>query len=726
MFMQSDKSVLDIDQDDDDKDVQKEWLPKWESLPSLMNMKRDYVDAKPFKDLHVNKINNWLDNYHVRGAAQPKTPKGFSSVQPKLIRKQAEWRYAPLSEPFLSTPDLFIASPVSWEDKEGAMQHQLILNNQFSTVIDRVEFIDEYVRTAVDEGTVIVRTGWEYEEANTTEKVDQYEFIDPTSQEEHQLTLENLELARDGMMHHKPEWESALQHSLLAQRPLMPRYVRSIFETKTRVIVNQPSVEVINTANLTIDPTCNGNIDKAQFLVYAFETSLSDLKKSGNYFNLENIIIAPGTHRNTDPDFTADGDSAFNFADKDRSKLVAYEYWGYHDIHQDGTMHSFVATWVKDVLIRLETNPFPDKKFPFIKVKYLPVRRSAYGEPDGALIEDNQKIVGAVTRGIVDIIGRSANGQMGTMKGALDVVNRRRFDAGLDYEFNGNTRPEQAFYMHKYPEIPQSAPLMLQHQNSEAESFTGVKAFSAGLTGDALGRTSAAGVRGVLDAASKREVAILRRLAKGIIEIGKKIIAMNTEFLSEKEIIRVTNEDFVEIQKDKLVGKYDLKLNISTAEEDVTKAQELAFMLQTVGNTAGPEMTQIILADIARLRKMPDLAKKIETYKPQPDPFEQMLKELEIEKMRADIMERQAVAQERMAQAQLNMAKAGTEGVKQGNIQSATDLTNLDLIEQESGVKQERELQKSSAQAEANMKLKLFEKQVDEVFSAPKENPTGE
>jgi hypothetical protein len=62
-----------------------------------------------------------------------------------------------------------------------------------------------------------------------------------------------------------------------------------------------------------------------------------------------------------------------------------------------------------------------------------------------------------------------------------------------------------------------------------------------------------------------------------------------------------------------------------------------------------------------------------------------------------------------------------SEGVKQGNIQSATDLTNLDLIEQESGVKQERELQKSSAQAEANMKLKLFEKQVDEVFSAPKE-----
>jgi hypothetical protein len=276
--------------------------------------------------------------------------------------------------------------------------------------------------------------------------------------------------------------------------------------------------------------------------------------------------------------------------------------------------------------------------------------------------------------------------------------------------------PQHAFYMHQYPEIPQSAGVMLEMQNNEADSLTGVKAYSGGLSGDALGRSSAAGVRGVLDAASKREINILRRLAAGIVEIGKKIIAMNTVFLSEVEIIRVTNEDFVEIHRDKLIGKYDLKLNISTAEEDSTKAQELAFMLQTVGNSVGTGLVQTILADIARLRKMPDLAKKIEKYQPQPDPFEQMVKELEIEKVKADIMERQAAAQERMANAQLAMAKAGTEGVKQGNIQATTDLANLDMIEQESGVKQERELEKSKAQAQGNMQLKLFEKQIDEAF----------
>ena len=56
-----------------------------------------------------------------------------------------------------------------------------------------------------------------------------------------------------------------------------------------------------------------------------------------------------------------------------------------------------------------------------------------------------------------------------------------------------------------------------------------------------------------------------------------------------------------------LGGKFDLKLSISTPEADEAKAKELAFMLQTTGQTMGPAFSQIILSDIAKLRKMPDL-----------------------------------------------------------------------------------------------------------------------
>ena len=138
---------------------------------------------------------------------------------------------------------------------------------------------------------------------------------------------------------------------------------------------------------------------------------------------------------------------------------------------------------------------------------------------------------------------------------------------------------------------------MIDYQNNEAEALTGVKAFSGGLSGESLGDV-AAGVRSVLDAASKREMGILRRLSAGIVEIGKRILAMNAEFLSEEEVIRITNDQFKTIRRDSLKGRFDIKLEISTAETDNAKAQELPFMLQTMGNTIPFEVTQHLISKI--------------------------------------------------------------------------------------------------------------------------------
>jgi hypothetical protein len=311
---------------------------------------------------------------------------------------------------------------------------------------------------------------------------------------------------------------------------------------------------------------------------------------------------------------------------------------------------------------------------------------------------------------MIDIMGKSANGQTGIRKDMLDTTNRRKFDRGQDYEFNANVDPRQGVFMHTYPEIPASAQFMLSLQNMEAESLTGVKAYSQGVSGQTLGDV-AAGVRGALDAASKRELGILRRLSNGIVKIGRKVISMNAEFLSDTEVVRVTNDEFVTVRKDDLPGHFDLKLSISTAEEDNNKAEQLAFLLQTVGPNSDPDMLKIILSDIAKLRKMPDLAKKIEAYQPQPDPLAQEEAQLRIELLKAQIAREQAHAMSYQSGAQLDMAKAGTEQVKQGNIQSDTDIKNLDFVEQESGVKQERAKELHGEQARSQAQLKLLDRQ---------------
>lgn len=685
-------------------------LTDWKNAPTVRDLKQDFQDAKPDHDTYVTKIEGWLDNLNVTGGAKVKSPKGNSQIVPKLIRKQAEWRYAALSEPFLSTDDLFNVRPVSWEDKEAAVQNEYVLGHQFNTVIDKTGFIDEYVRTAVDEGTVIVRVGWKFEE-------EEYEYEAPIIEFQPNPEMAQIHQELAMMMQENPNKfytdipeELQKAHELSMQSGVPFEGIITGYETKKgiRTSKNHPTVEVCNYRNVYIDPTCQGKLDEAKFVIYSFETSLSELEKDGKYTNLNRINVESNTVLG-EPDYgTNDGSRNFNFSDKPRKKFVVHEYWGYWDIDGTGIVKPIVAAWVGETLIRMEENPFPDKKAPFVTVQYLPVRKSIYGEPDGALLEDNQKILGAVTRGMIDIMGKSANGQTGIRKDALDRTNRIRFDKGQDYEFNPQVDPRQGIYMHTYPEIPNSAQFMLQLQNMEAESLTGVKAFSQGISGASLGDV-AASVRGALDAASKRELGILRRLSNGIIQIGKKIVTMNAEFLSDEEIIRITNEEFVKVRREELGGKFDIRLSISTVEEDNNKAQELAFMLQTMGNTLDPSMSKLILSEVARLRKMPDLAKQIKDFEPQPDPLLQKQRELEVQLLEAKLQNELAQAQERRINAQLDMAKIGTEQAKAAHLSSDTDLKNLDFVEQEAGVKQERDLQLYGEQARSNAALKTME-----------------
>ena len=688
-------------------------LVDWKNAPKLQNLKQDYLDAKSTHDAQVTKIEGWLDNLNVTGKALVKTPDGNSKIVPKLIRKQAEWRYSALTEPFLSTMDLFNVAPVTWEDKDAAKQNELMLNHQFNVHIDKTHFIDEFVRAAVDEGTVIVRTGWEFSEEEYEEEVPVVQFqpneaFGETLQQIQQLQGENPTRFDIDV---PDELKQALEISTQQGFPMEPVVVGSEMQTKVRTVYNRPTLSVCDFRNVIIDPTCYGDIDKASFVIYSFESSLSELEKDGRYKNLNMVNVDTSSILGMPDHATTDGSKNFNFSDKPRKKFVVYEYWGYWDIDGSGIVKPFVASWVGDTLIRLEENPFPDKKIPFVVCSYLPIKRSVYGEPDGSLLEDNQKVIGAVTRGMIDILGKSANGQTGIRKDMLDATNRRKFEKGMDYEFNPGVDPRVGVFMHTYPEIPNSAQFMLQLQNMEAESLTGVKSFTQGVSAQSLGQV-AAGIRGALDAASKRELGILRRLSNAILKIGRKIISMNSEFLSDEEVVRVTNEEFVKIDRKDLAGNFDVRLSISTAEEDNAKAEELAFMLQTGASSADPGEVRMIRAEIARLRKMPDLAKKIESYQPPPpDPMQQQLQQLEMAKLEAEVALLQAKVANEQATAQLNGAKIGTEQAKAANLSSDTDIKNLDFVEQESGVKQERAKELHGEQARSQAQLKLLDRQ---------------
>ena len=651
----------------------------WKNIPTLKDLKDNLTEATPSHNNHVSTVNEYIST--LRGELRAKIMEGRSKVQPKLVRKQGEWRYSALEEPFLSTNDMFKVSPVTHADVESARQNELILNKQFRVDIPKVKLINRLVRTAVNTGTVIIKLGWETEKDTVIEEV-------PVFTKSLEETYEVLaQMVQAGQISE----EESIQ--ILESGQPIQIGVESVEVEKE--VINRPVVQIRDSRNVIIDPSCEGDIDNAQFIIDKFTTDLSSLKKDGRYHNLDKI--EEKNYATTDDTYYHDNnyksDPSFRFTDKPRKKLVAYEYWGYWDIDDSGIVKPIVATWVGDTIIRLEENPFPDKKLPFVVIQYLPPdNETVYGDSDASLLKDNQDIIGAVSRATIDLIGRSANAQRGVRKDLLDPINRDKFNKGLDYEFNPINNPKDAIVTSKLPEIPRSALEVIQLQNNEAEALTGVKAFTGGITGDALG-SSVGGVRSALDATAKRELGILRRLSEGIKQVGRKIISMNAVWLADEEIIRITDSEFVNIKRSALAGNFDLSLEVSTAEMDNQKAGELSFMLQTTGNTLPFDITKIILCKIADLRKLPDLSKMIQDYTPQPDPFVQEKNRLEIELLKAQISNENAKAQENIVDVQLKAAKTQAELAKARLSGSKADEVDLNYLEQSSGLKQERALE---------------------------------
>ena len=67
-------------------------LTKWKKPPTLANLKNDLLLAQSSHDSHVSQVKEWLDNLRISGKAKVTSSTNGSTIVPKVIRKQAEWR----------------------------------------------------------------------------------------------------------------------------------------------------------------------------------------------------------------------------------------------------------------------------------------------------------------------------------------------------------------------------------------------------------------------------------------------------------------------------------------------------------------------------------------------------------------------------------------------------------------------------------------------------------
>lgn len=609
-------------------------LTKWTNEPTCQDLKNDYDNSSSFHEDYKAKLLQYAEDRD--GGKKINSRPGKSTARPKVIRKNAEWKYPKLEDPFLNTEDMFEIRPRTWEDTKAAEQNALLLNYQWSTKIDKIKLVNDIVRYLVDEGTVIVKTGWEVVEEMVTVMQDEPVYAGPEE------SLKLMEQAVNSGQMTLEEFQSRMMNG----EP-MQIGVKQVEVEVPKIVKNQPKYEVCNNANIIIDPTCEGYLEDANFIIHEYDTSLAELKKEEYYKDPETGEVS-GVYKNLDlikdnvgeikyDEHKSESYNEFKFTDKARKKLTAYDYWGYWDINGDDVLVPIVATWVNDVLIRLEENPFPHKRLPFSIATYMPVKKEVTGEPDAELLRENQESIGKLTRAAHDITAEQAVGQEfidETLFPSMSV--RQQYEKGNTVYYRAGMNPKNAIYKKDIQPVPSTVFNMIQWQQADAESLTGTKAFSGGISGNSLG-DSVGGVRSALDATSQRELSILRRLSNLFKDMARLTIAMNQAYLSEEEVIRVTNEEFVTIRRDDLAGEFDLKIDVSTPEKDEDTANKLNMLLQTNAANMDPAEARIYRAKIAKLWKQPDLAKAIESYQAQPDPVAQQIQMMQLEKAKLEL-----------------------------------------------------------------------------------------
>lgn len=621
----------------------------------LNKLKADMKSADILRLEWFNKISDYRNQTY--GKPYGNEVKGKSQIVSQDIRKQIEWMLPTLADPFLSTPDIIKCNPITWEDVPSARQNELLLNTQFCRKFPRYNFLMKSLKVLLMEGTLVVQTGWDYEDEEVEEMVESVAF-DPVTGEE---------------------------MIVMAKQKV------------TKVKKNQPTATVCRNEDIYIDPTCMDNMDKCQFVIHRYETDLSTLKADGRYKNLDKVEKYEGQNR--DNGYYPQDHTYFTFEDKARKKMVMYEYWGNYDINDDGIAEPIVCSWIGNTIIRLQSNPYPDKKPPFIVVPFNAIPFQIYGDSLASIIGDNQKVKTAIIRGVIDNMAQSNNGQVGMKKGSLDMANRKKFLQGNNFEYNGD---KGDFWQGSYNQIPSSAFDVMSLMNNEIESQTGVKSFSGGISGNALGST-ATGARGALDATATRRISLVRNIAENLIKpLMRKWMSYNAEFLEAEEIVRITSEEFIPIRRDDLSGNIDIDISISTAEDNNAKSQELSFLLQTLGNTMPFEMTQMIIAEIARLSRMPELEKKIKEFTQEPDPAAQQMQQAEMErlmlenaKLQSEIERNKARAGEDEIDRVLKMQKAEVEAAKARKLGSEADSIDLDFLMKDQGVNEAQKLAES-------------------------------
>ncbi len=578
----------------------------------LKIVKQDYESAKTAKSGIDGKMQKWLDEYN--GEPYGNESDGHSKIIVKDIKKAVEWFLPNAIEPFVGKNRIVKLEGITADDVQRANIAEKLLNYQFVRNFDRYGFMYDCFKVGATEGTTVVKCGWELNEETKVEKLKTW-----TPEQLLQLEAEGVEITIN----------DETQVATL---------------TKRKTVVNRPTARVIKNGKFFIDPSAS-TIDEADFTVEMIEETMSSLKKAGIYKNLDKVSNSSYDRDDSSVEQSRNdrgrdyGYDTQNHRSGDDSlkKLTMHEYWGNLDINDTGIAIPVVVSWIGNVVIRMEENPYPAKDKPYVGTAFTKTPFMFWGDSLAEFLSDGQFIRSGIMRAMLDNTAQGNNGFKFFRKGALDPVNKRKLLSGIGgaIEINGDRND---MWDGEFNQIPATVFNLFEMIQRDNESLSGVSNAAQGLDSRALSTATSANI--VASMGQKRMMEIVRRYSELIKELMRKWISYNKVYLNPQEVIRISGE-YIEFTPDDIDGSYDIDINVGVDGIEESKANQITMLMQQIGGLAGtvdPKILHSLLAKLADIWGFSDVAAELEAYEPPPpNEMEMQKQQLEIEKLQAEI-----------------------------------------------------------------------------------------
>jgi len=624
-------------------------------------------------------MSNWIDEYN--GAAYGNEEEGKSSLVWKLIKKQGEALTSNIIKPFMTNFDIVELDPVTEADVYKTKINERLVNHFWNKEFKPVYFMKSLADVLTPEGTVFIRVGWNRKEKVKEQTIPLESFTDEMRASFGERGAEFLENVEDGTV-----------------------TIRVV-----TILENNPTAKVVRNEDIYVDPTAD-SFHESKFLIYEMRTSLSDIKNDPIYDEdavkrLEKIVSENDDMVTNSENIHNYNIYDFEFMDEPRKKIALYEYWGEYDIEGNGSTEPIVATMAKygekNLILRMEKNPFSHKKIPFISIPLYNRPFSIYGSSLPDVLSDEQKLSTSIVRGIIDNMANSNNGVKFFKKGALDSVNYNRLRRGEKYiEINTHDSINTSIMDGNFNQLPQSIFNMFMMFDNQADSLTGITKAMQGLPGSEI-KSSTSNFSAMMSQAQIRLLDITNNITDGLKEMLGMWLSMTIDYMDDTEIKRITGIDVQALMQketqrlikefglenlpddtamkammlvqeevadmfDRTDLKYDIKMKVGTDGLKQIKIQNLNMLMQQLSPLAEagnvpPDAIKLLVADLAEQLDRPDIAQMITEYQPQPDPMAQKAQQLQMAQMEANVEKDKALAMNAMARTENERGKTNKE-----------------------------------------------------------------